>query len=151
MRTQTLKTYTKDKLQEYYKKPLYLKQLLLDSHKDVRLAEAAQAYYLAHGKQKEANLFAPFSKQQFSVEEFPTSNQKYVAQFEYNKMVDKVAKMKLKDFVLTTAETKNVSFYRLAKTLGTSQSNVDCFFKKNQENKLSFNQLMKLKEYLNGL
>lgn len=151
MRTQTLKTYTKNKLQEYYKKPLYLKQMLLESKTDVRLAEAAQAYYLAHGKQKEANLFAEFSKQKFTVNEFPNSTQKYASQFAHKQMVGKVAKMKLKDFVLETAMRKNVSFYRLAKELKTSQSNVDYFFKKDQENKLSFDQLLKLKEFLNNL
>lgn len=148
MRYQTLKTYTKDKLEEYYKKPLFFKQLLKDAENDQRLAEAAQAFFLANNQQAKADAFSKYTSEKYSVEEFKDSPQKYARQFRSKQSNRMEAKLELKEYVLEEMAKKNVTFYKLAKHLNTSQSNVDCFFKKNDMNKLSFEQLMKLRDFL---
>lgn len=145
MRHQTLKTYTKDKLQEYYGKPLFFKSLLVDAKNDYRLAEAAQAFFLANNQQEKADAFSVFTKEKYLVSEFPQSNQKYARQFSRKQKNRVEAKLELKNYVLEKMEKKNLTFYKLAKHLNTSQSNVDWFFKKNDLNKLSLEQLLKLR------
>lgn len=149
MRKATLRTYTKNKLVEYYEKPLYFSNMLLESSSDQRLAEAAQAYYLAKKDFSKANAFSFKTKETYnSYDEFVSSNQKYAWQFRElnnrkNSFKEK-SSSKLLDALKDAGKTK----YWLAKMAGTCQSNVDQFLSKKNLNALSNEKVLKLLKLL---
>lgn len=145
MRVPTLKSYIKEQFLKENENSLSFAKALETSKKRKSLATYAQAFFLSLGEQEKADAFASFTKVELTVEEFSTSSQKLVVEFEKIKMQELLAKIKLRDFIAKEMKTKNLTFYKIAKLLQTSQSNVDCFFKKEEMNKLSIDQLKKLK------
>lgn len=150
MRKATLKTYTKNKLVEYYQKPLYFSHLLADSSNDQRLAEAAQSYYLARLEFEKANAFSFKTKETYSTyEDFVNSNQKYAWQF--RELNDSMLKFREKASakLLHALRESNKSTYWLAKNVNTCQSNLNQFLKMKNLNAVSDDKVFKMYKLLN--
>ena len=149
MRHQTLRSYTINNLDKYLStytnKQKRLSTLLLLSKNDSRLAELSQSFFFANNKMDEGNLFFEYTNEKYdSLPEFLASNNKFVYLFN-KKQEAKLERKKLLRIKLLEKKMKNdYSFYKMAKLLNTSQSNVDLFFKKEEYNKMSTEQLRRL-------
>lgn len=142
MRVQTLKSYTRNNLEKYLDsystKTKSLSNLLELSKKDNRVAELSQAYFNAEFEFKKGNMFFVYTGEKFlSKNEFLSSNTKYLDLFNRKKMASKGVKNLYREKLEVKRKEKNLSYYKFAKLLKTPQSNVDCFFKKNDDHKLS--------------
>lgn len=153
MRPQTLRSYTTNNLEKYLRtyniKQKRVSTLLRLSQKDSRVAELSQAFFFAQEKMDTGNLFATYTDEEYkSSDEFLKSNNKFVYLFNGKKRSATAYKMLLKKKLLNKKEQQGYSYYKMAKLLETSQSNVDLFFKKDQHNKMSVSQLIKLDDKL---
>ena len=149
MRVQTLKSYTRDNLENYLKsyntKTKRLSQLLLLSENDIRLAELSQAFFFSNEEFEKGNHFSVFTNEEyFSNKEFLSSNSKYVDLFNRKKNARVKLKNLYRDEIEDERVKQNYSYYKLSKLLKVSQSNIDCFFKKNDNKKISNEKLEEL-------
>lgn len=145
MRVPTLNSYIKEQFLLANNKSLSFKIALERSKTNKNLAVTAQAYFLSTNDQSKANEFSRYTKVNVLVSELESSSLKPVKDFFAMKQNEIIIKRKLRDFIAKEMKIKNLTFYKIAKLLQTSQSNIDCFFKKNEFNKLSLAQLEKLK------
>lgn len=136
-------------MKEYFRGELRFKTLLLESQKDERLAEAAQAYYCARGEWELGNAFAFKTKQTFNEDNFETSNQKYVRQFNHKKNLE----LEYKNDVIQVVENylkahPEVTLYKISKDLNMSESNLIQFYNKKKTNMLSIEKAQEVLKYL---
>ncbi len=152
MKNQTLKSYTQNKLKWYTNKyydvtTFRLTQLLKLSleNKDVRLAEVSQAYFWTL-KDYRAEKFSELTNEKFKdFNEFLSSNQKYVSEYNYELKKVQEDKNKYRKLLKVMLKRNNFSLYTVSvKFLKTNQSNVSRFFNKGENKTLSLEKLSKL-------
>lgn len=142
MKTKSLKTFTKSTLNKKMKKDMKLTSIQEAAKLSTDLAHFAQMHYFLNDNPDKANWFSVITN--FDIDDSNIEDS-YVHR-KYQEWIEKMDSKKdeYRDLIIDISSKLDITFYRIAKLLGTNQSNVNQFFKKANNNAISHPKLKKL-------
>lgn len=146
MKTKSLKTFTKAALCKKMRNDLKLTSLHYAARMSTDIAHFAQMHYHLNKNPEKSSIFGSMTNviiDDNNLEETYV-HKKYV---EWLRRMDS-KKDEYRDEILALSEELGFTFYKIAKILGTNQSNVNQFFKKGNKNAIAIVKLKKLLKHM---